>query len=47
LLITPGAELKLGAISIYMDVGFPLLVNTSGNQLVASQFWKLNLSYHF
>jgi hypothetical protein len=47
LLITPGAELKLGAVSIYMDVGFPLLVNTSGNQLVASQFWKLNVSDHF
>jgi hypothetical protein len=47
LLIAPGAELKFGDLSLYMDVGFPLLVNVSGNQLVASQFWKLNLSYHF
>jgi hypothetical protein len=46
-LITPGAELRLGAVSVYMDVGLPLLVNTAGNQLVASQFWKLNVSYHF
>ena len=47
LLVTPGIELDAGKFSATVDVGLPVFVNASGNQLVSSQFWRANLSYHF
>jgi hypothetical protein len=47
LLVTPGVEVDIKHVSVYADVGLPVYVNTSGNQLVASQFYRLNLAYHF
>jgi hypothetical protein len=47
LLVTPGIEVDAGKFTAYVDVGLPVLVNASGNQLVSSQFWRANLSYHF
>lgn len=47
LLIAPGLEFDTAQIRWYMDVGFPVYQHTTGNQLVASQFFKLNISYHF
>jgi len=47
LLVTPGIEMDAGRFSAVVDVGLPVAVNASGNQLVGSQFWRANLSYHF
>jgi len=46
-LVTPGVEADYKHVSVYFDVGLPVYVNTSGNQLVASQFYRMNVSYHF
>ena len=46
LLATPGIEADVGRVSVFLDVGLPVFVNVSGNQLVSSAFWRLNLSYH-
>jgi hypothetical protein len=34
-------------LKIYADVGYPVLQNVNGQQLVASELFKLNISYHF
>jgi hypothetical protein len=47
LLVTPGIEVDAGRFTAFVDVGLPLFLNTSGNQLVSAQFWRANLSYHF
>jgi hypothetical protein len=47
LLVTPGIEADIGHVSAYLDVGLPVYVNSSGNQLVASEFYRLNVAYHF
>ena len=47
LLIAPGLELSAGPLHFYADVGFPLYQYTTGNQLVAAQYYKLNIGYHF
>ncbi len=47
LLVTPGVQLNADLFSVYADVGFPVYVNSSGNQLVATAFYRLNLSYRF
>lgn len=46
LLATPGIEVDIGRVTAFVDLGLPVFVNASGNQLVSSQFWRLNLSYH-
>jgi hypothetical protein len=46
LVASPGVEVDVGRLSAFLDVGLPVFVNVSGNQLVASQLWRLNLSYH-
>jgi hypothetical protein len=43
----PGVELDAGAWRIYADVGLPFYTNSSGNQLMASAIFKLNVAYHF
>jgi len=45
ILASPGIELNAGKISAYLDVALPLYTNVRGNQLVAQQLWKFNLSY--
>ena len=47
LLIAPGLEFDTRQVRVYTDVGFPMFQHTTGNQLVASQYFKLNVSYHF
>ncbi len=43
---TPGVQIDLHKVSIYMDVGVPVYTDTTGNQLVAPLLWKLNAAYH-
>jgi hypothetical protein len=45
LLVTPGVEVDLRKVAIYLDVGLPVHTNSSGNQLVSSRFWRANMSY--
>ena len=47
LLIAPGVQLNADRFSVYADVGLPVYVNSSGNQLVAAAFYRMNLSYRF
>jgi hypothetical protein len=47
ILVSPGLELDAGKFRLYADVALPLYTNVRGNQLVANELWKLNLSYHF
>jgi len=46
-LLTPGIEVDIRQFRIYADVGFPVYQYVTGNQLVASEFYKLNIGYHF
>lgn len=46
-LLTPGVEFDMGSLTVYTDVGFPVYQYTTGNQLVASELYKLNIAYHF
>lgn len=46
-LLTPGVQVDVSKVSIYMDLGIPIHTNTTGNQLVAPLLWKLNVGYHF
>ncbi len=45
LLVNPGVQLDVSKMSVFVDVGLPLITNVSGNQLVSSQFWRVNVSY--
>jgi hypothetical protein len=47
ILIAPGVEFDAARVRVYTDIGFPIYQYTTGNQLVAAQFFKLNISYHF
>jgi hypothetical protein len=47
LLVAPGLELHAGPVRVSTDVGFPVYQYTTGEQLVASQFYKVNVGYHF
>lgn len=44
--IRPGVELQAGESRIYADVGLPFYTNTSGNQLVATTLFRLNVSFN-
>ena len=46
-LLTPGIELDYKRIMVYFDVGFPVYVFTEGDQLVASELYKVTVSYMF
>jgi len=46
-LLTPGVEVNVDKVAVYFDVGLPVYRNSSGNQLVSSEFWRVNLSYRF
>ena len=45
--VNPGLEADFEHVSVFFDVGFPVHVNVTGDQLVASQLYRLNLSYRF
>ena len=47
ILLAPGVEFDIAEVRIYADVGFPVLQNVNGNQLVASELYKLKISYHY
>jgi len=47
ILLTPGIEIDTQRFKIYADVGFPVYQSMNGNQMVASEYYKLNIGYHF
>ena len=46
-IVNPGVEASIGYVSVFFDVGLPVYVNVTGDQLVASQLYRLNVAYHF
>jgi hypothetical protein len=46
-LLTPGFEVSRGRVRVYGDVGFPVYQRMYGNQLVASELYKLNIGWSF
>jgi hypothetical protein len=46
-LLTPGFEVSKGAVRVYGDVGFPVYQFMNGNQLVASELYRLNVGWSF
>jgi hypothetical protein len=47
LLLAPGVEVVAGPMRVYADVGFPVWQYFNGNQLVASELFRLNIGYAF
>ena len=47
LIVSPGLEFSTGRFRLYGEVGFAVVDNVSGNQLVASPLYKLSASYGF
>ena len=47
LIATPGLEVDVGQVHVYVEAGYAFYNNMSGNQLVAKQLYKINLSYGF
>lgn len=47
LFVSPGIEISSHGWRLYVDVAFPVLEKVNGNQLVASEFYKLNVSRRF
>jgi hypothetical protein len=46
-LLSPGLELMKDPVRVYADVGFPVYQFMNGNQLVASELYKLNVGWSF
>lgn len=46
-MLAPGVQVDVSRVSVFLDVGLPVRTNVSGNQLVSSQFWRMNVSVHF
>lgn len=46
-LLTPGLEFSTGRWRLYGDVGFPVYQWVRGNQVVASEYYKVNISRSF
>jgi hypothetical protein len=46
-LLSPGIEFHLHPVKFYADVEIPVYQNMTGNQLVASALFKVNLSFMF
>lgn len=47
IILAPGIELDYKKFMVFFDVGFPVYVNTNGDQLVASALYKVSVSYMF
>ena len=46
-LISPGIEVLLAPVKIYLDAELPVYQHVNGNQLVAPVLWKMGISYSF
>ena len=46
-LLSPGLEVSKDAVRVYGDVEFPVYQFVNGNQLVASELYKLNVGWSF
>ena len=46
-LVAPGIEFDMAHVRVYTDVGFPVYQHTTGDQVVASQYFKFNVSVPF
>ena len=47
LIVQPGVEVDFERVHVYVEAGFAVYNNMTGNQLVAKQLYKINLSYGF
>lgn len=47
LILAPGVELSAARVRVYLEAGFAVYNNMSGNQLVARQLYKVSASYAF
>jgi hypothetical protein len=47
IILSPAIELDYKRIMVFFDVGFPVYVYTNGDQLVASELYKVTVSYMF
>jgi len=47
IILAPGVEFDVTNWRVYADVGFPVYQNVNGNQLVAQELYKLNISRGF
>ncbi len=47
LLLTPGFEVRKGVVRVYGDAGFPVYQFVNGNQLAASELYRLNVGWTF
>ena len=45
LVLAPGVEVDAGKTRVYLEAGFAVYNNMTGNQLVARQLYKLSISY--
>jgi hypothetical protein len=45
--VAPGVQIDVSQFHIYIEAGFSVHDNVSGNQLVSKQLYKVNLSYGF
>ena len=45
--LSPGIEISAASWRLYGDVAFPVYQHVNGNQLVASELYKLNISHGF
>jgi len=45
--LSPGLEADMGGFRIYGDVAFPVYQHFNGNQLAASELFKINISHSF
>ena len=46
-ILSPAIELDYKKVMVFFDVGFPVYVYTNGDQLVASELYKVTVSYMF
>jgi hypothetical protein len=47
ILLAPGIEFDTARFRIYGDVGFPVYQFLNGNQIVAAEYYKVNIGYAF
>ena len=45
--VTPGIEVSVSRVKVYVDVSVPFYQHVTGNQLVADPVYKANISYAF
>jgi len=45
--VHPGVVFSSGKLNVHVDIGLPLYTHVNGNQLIASDVWKINVGYRF